>query len=116
MNGWDGSGAPVPPEPAAVAEYERIAEKGGLHTEGGWVLLIGAGVGVAYAAWQGRTAGYAALLLVPLAVWVWIAGHRLGRRQRETEAVAREYVRALMAAKARGADVPELSAQLSRLL
>ncbi|WP_157868682.1 hypothetical protein [Streptomyces caatingaensis] len=104
---------PVPPEPDAVAEYERLAEKGGRHDEAGWILVLGAFLVCLIV---DKPLGWAGLLLVPLAGWVWLAGHRLGRRQRELEEQAREYVRELTAARAHGAETLELSRQLSRLL
>ncbi|WP_344031415.1 hypothetical protein [Streptomyces luteireticuli] len=103
----------VPAKPAAVAEYERLAEKGGWHDELGWMLVLGGGVGCLVA---DKPLGWAALLSVPLGVWAWIAGHRLGKRQRELEERAREYVRELAVARAQGAATPELSRQLNRLI
>ncbi|MFI9718812.1 hypothetical protein ACIHFE_04025 [Streptomyces sp. NPDC052396] len=99
-----------------MSEYERIAEKGGWHDEAGWFLVIVAGAGAVFAVAAHKPVAWAALLLAPFGVWVWVLGHRFGQRQRELQSVAQEYVRQLMAAQAQGAQIPELSPQLSRLL
>ncbi|MGW6907677.1 hypothetical protein [Streptomyces sp. NPDC054940] len=110
-----GGAAPLPPKPTAVAEYERIAEQGGWHDEAGW-LLVGAGAaGVGYAVVKDVPAAFAAVLLVGLGIWTWLAGHRLGRRQRELADEARRYLDQLTSAQAAGAVVPELSPQLRKL-
>ncbi|CAM5474293.1 hypothetical protein STENM327S_08276 [Streptomyces tendae] len=69
-----------------------------------------------WAATVGTAVGYAALLLVPVAVWVWLAGRRQGREKEESREEARQYVKALEAAQAAGAHIPELSPQLRRLV
>lgn len=107
---------PLPSKPDAVAEYERIAEHGGWHDEAGWIL-IGAGcVGVGYALVKDMPAAFAAVVLVGLGVWAWVAGYRLGKRKGELGAEARRYVEQLTRAQAAGAVVPELSPQLRKLL
>ncbi|MFI0512952.1 hypothetical protein RKD19_002368 [Streptomyces canus] len=110
--------APVapPPKPAEVEEYERIAEQGGWHDQAGGMLVVAGAVGVGYAVVEDLPAAYAAVLLIGLGVWTWIAGHRLGRRQRELSAKALRYLDELTTAQAAGAPVHELSPPLRRLL
>lgn len=90
-----GTGTPPtvtpPSKPDAVSEYERVADQGGWHDEVGWLLLFAGGIGAAVAVSSGEPLGLAALTLVPLAVVVWVAGHRqegarrtCGRRRRHT--------------------------------
>ncbi len=110
------TGASLPPKPAAVAEYERIAEQGGWHDETGWILVGAGAVGVGYAVVQDVPAAFAAVLLVGFGVWTWVAGYRLGRRQGELAAEARRYLSRLTEAQAAGAVVPELSPSLRKLL
>ncbi|MET7735430.1 hypothetical protein ABZT02_29300 [Streptomyces sp. NPDC005402] len=105
-----------PPKPAEVEEYERIAEQGGWHDEAGWILVIAGAVGVGYAAVKNLPAAYAAVLLIGLGIWTWVAGHRLGRRQRELSREARVYLDELTRAQAAGAPVHELSPPLRKLL
>ncbi|MFI6013106.1 hypothetical protein ACIBAG_30545 [Streptomyces sp. NPDC051243] len=111
-----GAAAPLPAKPAAVAEYERIVEQGGWHDEAGWILVVAGAIGVAYAVAKDMPAAFAGALLVPLGIWTWLAGHRLGKRQRELADEARRYVDQLTRAQAAGAIVPELSPQLRKLL
>lgn len=111
-----GAPAPLPPKPQAVAEYERIADQGGSHDEIGCLLVIGAAVGVGTGFTKDMPVAFAAGILAPIAIWFWVAGHRLGKRKRALEARAREYVQQLTAAQASGAVVPELSPQLRKLL
>ncbi|MFI1963519.1 hypothetical protein ACH429_05160 [Streptomyces pathocidini] len=106
---------PPPAKPAGVAEYERVADRGGWHDEVGWLCVIAAGVGVTLAAVRDQPEAYAALLFAPLAAAVWITGYREGRRKRALEAEARAYVNELSAAQPTGAALPELSPQLRRL-
>ncbi|WP_104632413.1 hypothetical protein [Streptomyces sp. MH60] len=107
---------PVPAKPWAVSRYEQTADEGGWHDEAGCLLiLVGAG-GVTWAVTVGTGVGYAALLLVPLAVWIWLAGHRQGREKEALREEARQYVKELEAAQAAGARVPELSPQLRELV
>lgn len=102
----------LPPKPAAVTEYERIADKGGWHDELGMWFLIGGGIGMCYAVGDDRPMAFAAVILFPLALWTWVAGHRLGKRQQELAGEAHRYVEQLVRAQAAGAVIPELSPQL----
>ncbi|MFE1586436.1 hypothetical protein ACFW6Q_12185 [Streptomyces sp. NPDC058737] len=106
----------VPPKPSAVSYYEHMADAGGWHDEAGCLLILAGAGGATWAATVGTGVGYAALLLVPLAVWVWLAGRRQGREKEELREEALRYVRVLEAAQAAGARVPELSPQLRALL
>jgi hypothetical protein len=108
--------APVPPKPSAVAYYEHMADAGGWHDEVGCLLVLAGAGGVLWAATQGTPVGYGALLLVPVAILVWLAGRRQGREKEELRKEALEYVKALEAAQAAGARVPELSPQLRALV
>ncbi|MBA2944941.1 hypothetical protein [Streptomyces himalayensis] len=117
---WSADGAgtapPLPAKPAAVAEYERIADRGGWHDEAGGALILAGAIGVFYAVVKDMPVAYAAALLVVLGIWTWVAGHRLGKRQMALSAEARRYVDQLTEAQAAGAAVPELSPQLRKLL
>ncbi|CAL9543232.1 hypothetical protein [Streptomyces sp. enrichment culture] len=108
--------ASVPPKPSAVAYYEHMADAGGWHDETGCLLVLAGAGGAIWAATAGTAIGYAALVLVPVAVLVWLAGRRQGREKEELREQALEYIRALEAAQAAGARVPELSPQLRRLI
>ncbi|MFI1755629.1 hypothetical protein [Streptomyces sp. NPDC020571] len=108
--------APVPAKPWAVSYYEQVADEGGWHDETGCLLILAGAGGVTWAVTVGTAVGYAALLLVPLAVWVWLAGRRQGREKEELREEALKYVKALEAAQAAGARVPELSPQLRELV
>jgi hypothetical protein len=107
---------PVPPKPAAVSEYERIADAGGWHDEGGCLLILAGAGGALWAATDGTPIGYGALVLIPLAVIVWLAGRRQGDEKAHLRAEAVAYVQAVAAAQAAGAQVPELSPVLRKLL
>ncbi|MFH8704957.1 hypothetical protein [Streptomyces rubrogriseus] len=107
---------PVPPKPWAVSYYERVADAGGWHDEAGCLLVLAGVGGVTWAATVGTGVGYAALPLVPVAIWVWLAGRRQGREKEELREQALKYVKELEAAQAAGARVPELSPQLRALL
>ncbi|WP_406179345.1 hypothetical protein [Streptomyces canus] len=105
-----------PPKPAEVEEYERIADHGGWHDEAGWILVVAGAVGVGYAVVKDLPAAYASVLLIALGIWTWLAGHRLGRRQRELSGEALRYLDELTSAQAAGAPVDELSPPLRKLL
>lgn len=93
-----------------------MADAGGWHDETGCLLFLAGAGGVTWAVTVGTAVGYAALLLVPVAVWIWLAGRRQGREKEELREEALKYVTALEAAQAAGARVPELSPQLRALL
>ncbi|MCX5262344.1 hypothetical protein OOK27_50965 [Streptomyces canus] len=105
-----------PPKPAEVEEYERIADQGGWHDEAGWILVVAGAVGVGYAVVKDLPVAYAAVLLIGLGIWTWVAGHRLGRRQRELSGEALRYLDELTRSQAAGAPVHELSPPLRKLL
>ncbi|MDN3246219.1 hypothetical protein [Streptomyces sp. ZSW22] len=105
----------VPPKPEAVRSYETMADVGGWHDETGCLLiLVGAG-GAMWAATSAEPVGYGALLLVPLAVYVWLVGRRQGREKERLREAALAYVQEVAAAQAAGAKVPELSPELRKL-
>ncbi|MBM7169944.1 hypothetical protein JQK87_16270 [Streptomyces sp. G44] len=106
----------VPAKPMAVIQYEAGADEGGWHDEAGCLLLFAGVAGVAYGATQGVPAGYLAGVLVPSAIVTWLAGARRGRERQRLREEAVAYVRALTAAQATGARVPELSPALKELL
>ncbi|MFC8345920.1 hypothetical protein [Streptomyces sp. NPDC057280] len=106
----------VPPKPPAVSEYERIADAGGWHDEAGCLLIFAGAIGAGWAWQETEPLGYGLLALIPLAVAVWLAGSRQGNEKTRLRAEATEYVRAVAAAQAAGAQVPELSPQLKKLL
>ncbi|MFJ8810747.1 hypothetical protein [Streptomyces sp. NPDC102490] len=108
--------APVPPKPWAVSHYEQTVDAGGWHDETGCLLILAGAGGVTWAVTVGTAVGYAALLLVPLAIWVWLAGRRQGREKEELREEALKYIKALETAQAAGARVPELSPQLRKLV
>ncbi|MFG2467312.1 hypothetical protein ACGFXB_17895 [Streptomyces canus] len=105
-----------PPKPAEVEEYERIADQGGWHDEAGWILVVAGAVGVGYAVVKDLPAAYASVLLIALGIWAWLAGHRLGSRQRELSGEALRYLDEMTSAQAAGAPVHELSPPLRKLL
>ncbi|AOW88482.1 MULTISPECIES: hypothetical protein [Streptomyces] len=106
----------VPPKPPAVTEYEHLADVGGWHDETGWLLVFAGLIGTAWAYSTGSPVGYAALLLVPVAILVWLAGSRQGHEKNQLREEALKYVKSLEAAQAAGAHVPELSPQLRELV
>ncbi|MFD9316812.1 hypothetical protein ACFWDQ_03710 [Streptomyces sp. NPDC060053] len=109
--------APIPPKPAAVVSYEQTADEGGLHDEGGCLLLFGGVLGTAWGVSQDMpVAVVGGLLLVPLAVRVWVLGSRQGREKARLRQEALAYVRTIAAAQAAGAQAPELSPVLRKLL
>ncbi|MDT7843735.1 hypothetical protein [Streptomyces justiciae] len=107
---------PVPPKPPAVDEYERVADAGGWHDEAGCLLIIAGAVGAGWAWSETEPIGYGALALIPLAIIVWLVGRNQGSEKARLRAEAAEYVKAIAAAQAAGAQVPELSPQLRKLL
>ncbi|MEU6555649.1 hypothetical protein ABZ915_36185 [Streptomyces sp. NPDC046915] len=107
---------PVPPKPPAVTAYETIADQGGWHDEAGCLLVLAGGAGALWAATSDAPVGYGALALIPVAILIWLAGSRQGTEKQRLRAEAVAYVRAVVAAQAGGARVPELSAVLRRLL
>ncbi|MFF4401414.1 hypothetical protein [Streptomyces sp. NPDC001480] len=107
---------PVPPKPPAVTAYETIADQGGWHDEAGCLLALAGVVGALWAATSDEPIGYGTLGLVPLAILIWLAGMRQGAEKQRLRTEAAAYARAVVAAQAGGARVPELSAVLRRLL
>ncbi|MYW69530.1 hypothetical protein GTY65_36510 [Streptomyces sp. SID8379] len=116
IHGAGAATVPPPSKPPAVEEYERIAEQGGWHDEAGGALILAGAIGIGYAVFQDIPAAYAAALLIPLGIWIWLAGHRLGKRQQQLSAEARRYLDDLVRAQAAGAVVPELTPPLRKLL
>ncbi|WP_240436535.1 hypothetical protein [Streptomyces sporangiiformans] len=107
----------VPTKPASVMSYEAMADEGGWHDETGCLLLFAGIVGVAWAVSSDNPLGYlAAFVAVPVAISIWVAGSRQGRERQRLRETAVAYVRALSAAQAAGAGVPELSPVLQKLL
>jgi hypothetical protein len=106
----------VPPKPDSVAAYERMADAGGWHDEAGCLLVFAGAGGAMWAASSDAPVGYGALALVPVAILVWVAGRRQGSEKERLRAEAEAYVRAVAAAQAAGARVPELSPVLRKLL
>ncbi|MFK4067605.1 hypothetical protein [Streptomyces sp. NPDC029674] len=107
---------PVPHKSSAVSAYEARADEGGWHDEAGCLLLAAGLIGVGWGVTQDVPAAYLAGALVPLAVVTWLAGHRQGNEKQELREAAVAYVRALAAAQAAGARLPELSPVLQKLL
>ncbi|MFF9272172.1 hypothetical protein [Streptomyces rochei] len=105
----------VPPKPEAVRSYETMADVGGWHDETGCLLFLAGGGGAMWAATSAEPVGYGALLLVPLAGYVWLIGRRQGREKERLREAALAYVREVAAAQAAGAKVPELSPELRKL-
>ncbi len=105
----------VPPKPEAVRSYETMADVGGWHDETGCLLFLAGGSGAIWAATSAEPVGYGALLLVPLAGYVWLIGRRQGREKERLREAALAYVREVAAAQAAGAKVPELSPELRKL-
>ncbi|WCN02573.1 hypothetical protein [Streptomyces sp. M92] len=105
----------VPPKPEAVSAYETMADVGGWHDETGCLLILGGACGAMWAATSDEPGAYGALLLVPLAVYIWLVGRRQGREKERLREAALAYVREVAAAQAAGAKVPELSPKLREL-
>ncbi|MFD3313016.1 hypothetical protein [Streptomyces sp. NPDC058694] len=107
----------IPAKPASVESYEAMADEGGWHDEAGCLLLF-VGIGsVAWAVAEGNALGHlAAVLAVPLAITTWLAGARQGRERQRLREAAVAYVQALSAAQSAGANIPELSPVLRKLL
>ncbi|MET8684240.1 hypothetical protein ABZV77_08490 [Streptomyces sp. NPDC004732] len=106
---------PIPAKTATVSQYEARADEGGWHDELGWILLFAGGIGIAWGYTQDAPVGYLAGALIPLAIVTWLAGSRQGDEKRALREEAVAYVRALAAAQAAGARVPELSPVLRKL-
>jgi hypothetical protein len=106
----------VPSKPPGVRAYEEIVDEGGWHDEAGCLVLLAALIGAGYAWAEGMPAGYVALALIPVAIWIWVAGSRQGAAKEALRQEALAYVRAVAVAQAAGARVPELSPVLRRLL
>ncbi|MFE2277003.1 hypothetical protein ACFXAE_06995 [Streptomyces sp. NPDC059454] len=106
----------VPPKPEAVTAYERLADEGGWHDEAGCLLVAAGAGGAIWAATSDAPLGYAALVLVPVAISVWLAGSRQGAEKQRLRAEAEAYVESVAAAQAAGVQVPELSPALRKLL
>ncbi|MFF4347719.1 hypothetical protein [Streptomyces sp. NPDC001530] len=106
----------IPPKPASVTAYEEIADAGGWHDETGCLLIFAGAGGAIWAATSDAPIGYGAPVLIPVAILTWLAGSRQGKEKSELRAEALTYVRALAAAQAAGAQLPELSPVLKRLL
>ncbi|MFE5599909.1 hypothetical protein ACFQ8O_12055 [Streptomyces coelicoflavus] len=106
----------VPPKPSKVEDYERMADVGGWHDETGCLLIFAGAIGTAWAYTDGSPVGYATVFLVPVAVFIWLAGSRQGREKNALREEALKYIKALEEAQAAGAHVPELSPQLRALV
>ncbi|MCX4764192.1 hypothetical protein OG562_25180 [Streptomyces sp. NBC_01275] len=106
----------IPAKPAAVLSYEQIADEGGWHDEAGCLLLAAGAIGAGWAWANDQFAGLAALVLVPVAIRVWVAGSRQGQEKERLRQEALAYVRTVAAAQAAGGRAPELSPVLRRLL
>ncbi|MEU3900183.1 hypothetical protein [Streptomyces sp. NPDC045251] len=107
--------AAVPPKPEAVSAYETMADVGGWHDETGCLLILAGACGAMWAATSDEPGAYGALLLVPLAVYIWLVGRRQGREKERLREAALAYVREVAAAQAAGAKVPELTPKLREL-
>ncbi|MGW7409606.1 hypothetical protein ACWGI9_38940 [Streptomyces sp. NPDC054833] len=107
---------PIPVKPPAVISYEMFADQGGWHDEASCLLLLVGGAGALWAATSDAPIGYGALALVPVAVLVWLAGAREFNEKERLKAEALAYVEEIAAAQAAGAQVPELSPALKKLL
>ncbi|MER5783357.1 hypothetical protein ABT104_16790 [Streptomyces mobaraensis] len=90
--------------------------KGAWYDEGGCLLALVAAGGATYASVERVPAAYAALLLAPLVIWLWVLAVRRWSRMAPLETEARTFVRGLLDAQERGAALPELSPQLEQLL
>lgn len=106
----------VPEKPANVTEFENLANQGGWHDEAGCIFVLGGVGGTIWALTADQPLGFGALVLLPLAVTIWLAGARQGRMKADLREDALAYVRELSAAQAAGAQLPELSPVLRKLL
>ncbi|MFI0741605.1 hypothetical protein ACH4PU_26550 [Streptomyces sp. NPDC021100] len=77
---------------------------------------MAAALGALYASTEGVPAACAALLLVPLVIWLRVLAGRRWNRLGPLEEQARAYVRGLLVAQERGAVLPELSPRLKEPL
>ncbi|MFI0980152.1 hypothetical protein ACH4SP_24500 [Streptomyces sp. NPDC021093] len=108
---------PVPEKPYDVVRYESLGTEGGWHDEAGWLLLGAGGIAGVWAYADDQPFGYALIpVLVALGVLVWVAGHRQGVRHRALREAASRYVAEVTAAQRAGAEVPELSPELRKLI
>lgn len=108
----------VPAKPAAVAAYEEMeaSTTDDWHTEGGCLLVLAGIGGGIWAFTADAPIGCAGVVLVAFGVMAWVAGGRRGAEKQRLREAALTYVRALSAAQAAGAQVPELSLPLRELL
>ncbi|MEU8953822.1 hypothetical protein AB0C93_05915 [Streptomyces sp. NPDC048518] len=106
----------LPAKPFAVSTYEASTEDGGWHGEGGCLLFIAGVIGAGYGATEDVPPALLAGVLIPVAIMVWVVGARRGREREALREEAVTYVRALAAAQAAGAHIPELSPVLRKLL
>ncbi|MCX5204950.1 hypothetical protein OG897_26280 [Streptomyces sp. NBC_00237] len=108
---------PVPQKPYDVIQYESLGGEGGWHDEAGFGLVLAGGIAAVWATSEGEPAGYAlAAALALLGIRTWLAGRRQGNRHRALRDAAQRYVAEVTAAQRAGAQVPELSEKLRKLI
>ncbi|MET8447732.1 hypothetical protein [Streptomyces sp. NPDC005209] len=113
----DAAHPPIPAKSPAVASFELLGDEGGdWHDEAGCLLFLAGGGGALWAATSDAPIGYAALVLVPIALLIWLSGMRRAGEKERLRQEALSYVRAIAQAQAAGAEVPELSPALRKLL